>query len=371
MTATASAQDVLRDLADLWKTEEGVQGAGPGLQRLYTVNLVAFAKDPDGGLFAERVMRELTATHPGRYVLVCPATDPEAPPLQHFVVGHCIFSPHRDRRLCGDIVKLVAREEVLERLYGFTLALLVPDIPVELWWPGDVPLRSPFFRHVAENADRVWVDSSRFGNPERSLSRLAREWSRLFPGTILGDLNWIRFARWRALIAELFDGDWVPYLSRIRRVTVEYGEGSQPTRGILLASWLASRLGWTYPGAPFEKFPDRIAFRAPGGEVEFLARPVPVKDRSRDRIFAVALETGGDPPGLFTVVRQEDPECVSAWSQVGGKTAFSRTVRFEHLQSLRLLSEALRHSGCDRAYKGAMGVLRDLLAEPPPLPREH
>ena len=40
---TVSAQMIEKDLADLWKSESGDKTKNPGLQRVYTTNLVAYA----------------------------------------------------------------------------------------------------------------------------------------------------------------------------------------------------------------------------------------------------------------------------------------------------------------------------------------
>ena len=118
----------------------------------------------------------------------------------------------------------MAQREVIENLYGFTFSLLMPDLPVEFWWPGNLPYENVFFDKMAEQASRVWVDSSKFKEPVQSLARLSAFWDSRYPHTLLGDLNWIRIQRWRALIAEMFDGEWAKYLKDVKKVSIAYGE---------------------------------------------------------------------------------------------------------------------------------------------------
>jgi glucose-6-phosphate dehydrogenase assembly protein OpcA len=361
---TVSAQQIEKDLTDLWSEGPDDKTKGLGLQRVYTTNLVGYASGHEEGYRVEQIMNDLAEKHPGRYILIRPAADPTEPPLRHYVMGHCFFGAGKEKRVCCDIIKLVAQKEVIENLYGFTFSLLLPDLPLEFWWPGDLPHENPFFERVAGQANRVWVDSSKFKDPVASLSRLAAFWESRFPNTLLMDLNWIRIQRWRALIAELFDGEWSGYLKDVNKVSVAYGQGSSPTRGFFLACWLASRLGWRYEGQRIEAFPPQLDFVGPKGKVEVILQPVPVQDAKRDRIFAVGLTTGGDPAGIFTAVRDQDPHCVIARSEIGGKTALVRTVTFDHLHSNELLATGLKHLRPDTSWDKALKMAGTILAKP-------
>ena len=361
---TVSAQSIEKDLAELWKSGSDDKGKKLGLQRVYTTNLVAYASDHDEGYRVEQILNDLAEKHPGRYILVRPAADTSEPPLRSFISGHCLFGAGREKRICCDLIKLVAQPEIIENLYGFAFSLLMPDLPVEFWWPGDLPYENAFFEKMAQESNRVWVDSSKFKKPVQSLARLASFWHSRYPRTFLGDLNWIRIQRWRSLIAELFDGEWAKALKEIRQVTIEYGQGTQPTRSFYLACWLAAQLGWRYIGPRLSEFSDKLAFEAPAGKVEVLLKPVPVPDVKRDRIFAVGIATGGTKEGLFTVVRDQDPFCVIARSEVEHQVAFSRTVSFDHLHSNELLTLGLKHLEEDPFWKKTLLMAGSVLVKP-------
>ncbi|HEY5037869.1 MAG TPA: glucose-6-phosphate dehydrogenase assembly protein OpcA [bacterium] len=366
---TLSSQTIEKDLAGLWKTEEDKKSKRSGLQRIYTTNVVAYASNHEEGFRVERILNDLEGKHPGRYILIRPAADTTEAPLRYYVSGQCLFWDEPEKRVCCDMIKLVAQKEVIENLYGFTFSLLVPDLPVEFWWPGNLPYDNPFFDKMAQQANRVWVDSSKFKNPIASLARLATFWDSRYPHTNLGDMNWIRIQRWRALIAELFDGDWSHFLKDIKQVTIEYGEGNQPTRSFFLACWLATQLGWKYKGPRLSAFPKEFEFEGPKGKIQVLFKEVPVANQ-QDRIFAVGLLTGGDQPGFFTVVRDEDPHCVIARSEINHKEAFSRAVSFEHFHSNDILTEGLKHLEADLIWKKTLAMVGNLLEKPDLIPRE-
>ena len=297
-----SSQAIEHDLTELWKETKPAREGEPGLQRVYTTNMVAYAEDHETGFRVEKALMDLTQFHPGRYILFRPAMDGTEAPLRYYVSGYCPFwTQQREHRVCCDIIKLVAQKDTIENLYGFTFSLLVPDLPVELWWPGDLPMKNKFFANMAEESNRVWIDSSKFKHPEESLARLASVWPKRFPNTVLGDMNWIRIQRWRALIAELFDGAWSRHLSQIKQVTIEYGEGSHPLRGFMLALWMADKLNWKYEGPPVRAVAtEKLQFESRSGPVEVILKAVPVQDAKRDRIFAIGILTGGGIPLVFS-----------------------------------------------------------------------
>lgn len=355
-------QHIEEELHQLWKPEEREKTSDIfWFQRNYTTNLVVYAPTQEFCREVDAVLQELTPNHPGRYIILCPAAGPLPEPLRHQVSGHCHYDPFHNKRFCCDIINLEAGPEILEHLYGLTLSLLVADLPVEVLWSGELPLQSPLFKNIVEESDRVWMDSAKFGQPHKALALLALTWKEHFPDIVLADLNWIRFLRWRNLISELFDGKWASYLDLIREVTIEYGEGRQPTRSFLLVCWLASRLGWNYEGRPLDNFPEHIDFAGHGGKVAVTIRAVPAMDQVRDRLYGVKIRTANGHQGNFSVVRDKDPHCVLARSEIDGELAFSRMLYFEHLEPVRLLVEGLQHWGRDTSWEDTLAKLGTII----------
>ncbi len=362
-----NSQQIEKELAELWTTLPGDQEKELGLQRVYTTNLVAYAEDPADGFRVERTLHHLAEIHPGRYLLIRPGEKEEEeahPSVRHFISGHCFLFQGREKKVCCELVQLVAAPETMDHLYGLAFSLLLPDLPVEFWWPGELSLRHPFFNQMAGEVTRVWVDSSRFKEVLVNLMALAETWKARFPRTELGDLNWVRLSRWRALIAELFDGEWSPYLAKIKEVTVKYGDQAHPIRPFYLSCWLAAQLGWVSTGSRFKTIPDRFQFKGPQGEISVKLEPVPLQDELKDRIYSVGLSTQGEKPGRFIVDRGQDPFTVVARSEVENRTAFSRTVPFEHLHTYELLAEGLRHQERDLAFEKMLKIAGSLLDKP-------
>src|ERR1700744_4796894 len=130
-------------------------------------------------------------------------------------------------------------ETVLLRMYGplgqhadsVIAPLLVPDVPVVTWWPGEppvVPSESP----LGTLAQRRVTDVASDDESQHLLATLARGYK---PGDT--DFAWPRLTSWRTLLAATFDVPHPP----VRRAEV-LAEAGNPS-GDILAAWLSVRLG--------------------------------------------------------------------------------------------------------------------------------
>jgi len=125
-------------------------------------------------------------------------------------------------------------------LAAVVLPLLLPELPVFTWWTGTPPFSDEVFAELTEVSNRLIVDSAAFTDPPADLARLARAAVAITPA--VSDCVWGRLTPWRELLAAPFGG---PPLrgahDHIRSLEVDAVE---PTAGLELVGWFASRLGW-------------------------------------------------------------------------------------------------------------------------------
>ena len=134
-----------------------------------------------------------------------------------------------------------------ERVASVVIPLLVPDLPVFLWWTGTPPSDARRLDDLVELADRFIVDSADFARADVTLPQIAR-----LEGLHVGitDLNWARLTHWRELIAQFFDVPaWRPFLDGVVGLRAGFavdmdGRDIHPSQALLLLGWLASCLGW-------------------------------------------------------------------------------------------------------------------------------
>src|SRR5207237_3214155 len=106
------------------------------------------------------------------------------------------------------------------------------------------------FRQLADSLNRLIVDSATFENPEGTMAKMSARLRNDWPKLACTDMNWARLTRWRELVAQFFDGAALrPYLDRIGLVTIDFALSKQGgpvnrAQALMMAGWLASRLGW-------------------------------------------------------------------------------------------------------------------------------
>ena len=209
--------DVERSLAQL----RGLDAQGS--VRATTLNLVVHCGKEDGADATERVLEEIGGSRPLRAIVITPT---QGPPRAR-VSSTCWAGPAHE--VCTERIAIRGARAALP---SAVISLLVADLPVFVWWRGELPPEGDaVLGEMIEMATRVVVDSD-----ETGLESVARV-ERLTSG--LADLGWARTAAWREAIAALFDG-------RKQRAALDHLIGidvkGPPSQAALLAGWLRSRL---------------------------------------------------------------------------------------------------------------------------------
>ena len=251
-----SVAEIETELARIWASQDlttQVEGE-PGRRvpaRTSVMNLVVVARRPEIAERCAATIHALTGRHPSRTIVIQPA-DPDGPSwLDARIEAHCILPRADAPETCGETIHLTCGGESGQHLAAIATPLIIHDLPVTVWWPGEPPLTSPATLDLLRGADRLIVDSSTWSGD--GLARL-QDLAGLLGTTRLAisDFALVRQSRWREAIASIFDDpDFLPYLRSLRRIAVTYGthdEAGAPAGTILVkpiyhVGWLASRLG--------------------------------------------------------------------------------------------------------------------------------
>jgi glucose-6-phosphate dehydrogenase assembly protein OpcA len=188
---------------------------------------------------------KLAGRYPARAVVFIADTEDE-PNVDVGLSAFCHVRGGGGAQVCAEQITIHAEGPPAAHLESFAGPLLIPDLPVFLWYPGAFSPRSPEFAAMAELADRVILDSA--GGPTEDHETCLREIAGLVedPATpAIGDLQWVGLSPWRSLLADTFGApERAGELEKIERVEVLYAPGGE-NRALLLVGWLASTLGWT------------------------------------------------------------------------------------------------------------------------------
>lgn len=316
--AGVSVADVLASLERLRR--QGTRTA----TRTSVVNLVVVTADPQSAARAESAMRRLGPRHPGRTVVVLSDPDAESRLDADVALFEAIADGHG---VWWEEAHLEVGGPASRHLDSVVAPLLVPHLPLAVWYPGPLP---PPGDPLAALADAVIVDV-RFAEPlgapggpssQAALAALVELGRR----HRVVDLSWKRTTPWRELLAALFDPPELrDYLSGIRRARI----AAQPGPRRLLAGWLVSRA------------------HLPISSLELV-----------DSLHAsIEIDAAGpEGPGRFVVERHGGERLVMAEAEVGGRPVLRLQETLPAHGLTWSLARALSRLDRDRGYEHALAA---------------
>ncbi len=239
--------------------------------------------------------------------------------------------------------------------------LLIHDLPVVLWWPDDVPFGRPDFTELADEVDRLFVDSGHFRGD--GLSRLVSMSDAVYGGLVVHDVSWMRLMLWRELLASCFDHPLLVrelrYLRSIRVDVARPGGDVRLSRAVLFAGWLMSRLRLQVEEPLHETADGTWAATVRTGKrrIAVEIRPVEVEysgaARATGSIVRAELEARrAEANTHVNVTRQADHLLATAsWN---GASVVRRARAHESFEESPYLAESLDRTGHDRLFAQAL-----------------
>lgn len=250
--------DIERQLGLLWENSDA------GKVRASLVNLVIYS-EASGAIAANTpLLSEIAADHAFRALLVQGNPRAEKSGVQAWITAHCHLREAGKKEICSEQITFELDGPAAGRLPSIVFSHLDTDLPLYLWWQGDLH-RVPdpqLWRWV----DRLIVDSSSWTDPAAQFPVLREVQSAARPRSAICDLNWTRLFHLRYAVAQIFDlPSALERVDRIDRVEIAHGPGSRLT-ALQLLGWMASRLGWRLEHG------DRgtVFLRRDGGKISFL-----------------------------------------------------------------------------------------------------
>jgi glucose-6-phosphate dehydrogenase assembly protein OpcA len=333
-----------RELARLRMNEDGSLGARASVLNLIVVTSEEYAPE------VARVVCELSGKYPSRAILM--VSDPEEVEA-NLEIGLSAFCSVRRgmpggsrNQVCAEQITMHVEGPPAEHLESLAGPVLIPDLPVFLWYPeGGLP-GSPGCDGMAALADRLILDSGAPGDCEASLQGMAVLLEQVGVPAI-GDLQWAALSPWRSLLADLFaPPEQAGEQAKIRRVEILHDRTGE-CQALLLVGWLSGALGWRPKSANGTAEGRTFRFDGPSGEVTVeLYRDDPEISLRRVRLYSEELS--------FQVSR--DGQHADARSTVmrGEELLGERTVHLGFSGVADLLGEELRFLGRDETHESAL-----------------
>jgi len=300
-----SVDQVEREVARLWEEEAKRSGTA----RVELLTLVALVSEPRLLERAQAVVTEVVKRLPSRTIVAVWKEGSEP----SITANAALHRASPEGPPCGDAITLEAIGEAREWLPGNADRLALSDMPVCIWWVGDLPDHDDLFDRMVVNADVVIVNSQEMDL--RDLEKLSRLCARSHGRYALADLAWARLRWVQDLVARFFDDEQArACLAGLQRIEIAFSprEGEKDaasTRSCLLLGWLAHvlmlpidspqwRRGDTWAEVQLGKVLTRFEQRPQLG-----VRP--------GGLVRVSLECSN---GRFEIQRTEDPQAYR-WSR--------------------------------------------------------
>jgi glucose-6-phosphate dehydrogenase assembly protein OpcA len=182
----------------------------------------------------------ISAHMPRRLITLAPTLD-GGRPLETMVAAYCPLPEEGGTgAACGDAVVLRGGMGAIQQNLHLIQPLVGEDLPCWVWWNSSLDEPLDMLEALAPLPRRLVIDTS-LGSPRRCLDVLV---ARIEAGQAVNDLNWLRLRSWRESLAMVFDPpSRRDALAHVIQLDIDV-EGDNPVKGVLLAAWIADRLGW-------------------------------------------------------------------------------------------------------------------------------
>ncbi|HET8774124.1 MAG TPA: glucose-6-phosphate dehydrogenase assembly protein OpcA [Thermoanaerobaculia bacterium] len=235
------AAAIEKQLAELWRSQKSDDDKA--LTKAALWNVVAHTWTGEEHARATEILARASASVPQRTIVI--QADPQGEThMRSWISANCHLIAG-GKQVCSEEVSIVAAGDQVEHVSPLVNALLLPDMPVGVWWVGELPRdHHQYAETLLEPADRLIFDSAQFqGREDLELVARIAESSTTAPA----DLNWARIEEWRAATAALFDpAPMRERLQSIRSIRVTSGGGTTfgaTSEALLFVSWMSAQTG--------------------------------------------------------------------------------------------------------------------------------
>jgi glucose-6-phosphate dehydrogenase assembly protein OpcA len=377
---TLDVEVVERQLFELWKQTAGDRKASDeaAVMRARVANLLVFVTSAEALEHAHQMLSELTAVHPSRVLMMLGALADEDRDIEMTVESFCQTDKRSGaKRLTCEEVTLQARGKFVAELPSAALPLLVPDLSTFLWWRNAPQAANKVFETLLRATDRLVIDSAEFEDPERDLLQTNELYSQeQFDHVGVSDLNWARLTLWRGLLADFYDvHSYQTWLEKIDSAQIDYvaperGQTSVAPQALLIAGWLASRLGWQLvEEQQIERREETTSFNFTGKNSQPLNVKLNRVERARrkpGRLVQVKLESseaeGRKGRASFVVARSANNLHVLSEARLGPSIHRGRVLPVRNRSAAHLLSREMEILCNDQIYQEAIAFAAELIA---------
>ncbi|HKZ79537.1 MAG TPA: glucose-6-phosphate dehydrogenase assembly protein OpcA [Pyrinomonadaceae bacterium] len=352
-------QRIEKQLTSMWSEAGTAESSHSGVTRACTLNLIVYTTPEDDASELDELLNRVNEQHPGRTLILIVDRDAKEAKLDGYVSTRCRLLGGTGKQICGEQVTIEASGPTVETVASAVTPLLVPDVPVYLWWKDIPHYQDKLFDRLADTADRIVIDSSAFDHPHEDLRRLAKMIEDPHRELSVSDLNWGRLTSWRTLLASFWDvPDYRPLLDSIDTVEIEYvppqsALGEIAPKALLLAGWLSSRLNWVVVDKRASKNERSAEFNLKCGESSVLLAFRRGQTANTGMLSSVRLSTKYGAASFYVGLHSGGTK-LQTEAKLGAEHLVGRLLTYERRSEADRLSRELAFPGRDLVYEEAL-----------------
>lgn len=349
------------ELAGIWRAAIGgcvPQTSAPATRAILS-NLLIYAATHAEANEAKGAATAAMGDHPARTII----TDAEdiAPERQADVAMLCNIT-EQGRRLCGEEIQLHPHKTTAAAV-SMILPLLVPELPIYLWTPGDLVWKQDIAQHLVHIADHWIFDSRKFSDRLQCFRSIIDLGLQTRPQVVIHDLAWVSLSQWRESIARHFDP--LPARAYLRGVTgveiIYSGNTDEPPNmeSLLLACWLICRLGWRLSGMNSPNGHHAIRVTVDNNELAIQLTP---SQETKPAIEEVHIEAELDGKhAIFQSKHSKDINEVIMQADAPDLPQARHTIRMPDAKLSDMLLQVLNTPGADKIYEQAITLIAPMI----------
>lgn len=389
---TLDVEVVERQLSELWRQTSGSvrEDDDFAVLRSRVANLIVYVEQEFSVTDVNGIIAELTAMHPSRVLLLLGEKEKPDRDIRLLAETFCQTEKRSGaKRLCCEEITLQASGSFVSELSSAALPLLVPDLTTFLWWRSSLGAEkeSPnrVFEALLRASDRLVIDSAEFVNPSSDLQALTKLFNdEDYAHVGISDLNWARLTSWRALLAGFYDVPaYQELLAGVDTVRIDYLAPSSPSlsgdatasraavapQAMLIAGWLASRLGWTLTDErKASSNNETLVYNFSTAREGTAKRPITLELKRVEhekgkpgRLVRVELQSSSSKADSFTVTRSLDNLHLITEAHVMKDVHRGRVMPVRNRSAAQLLGREMEILCNDQIYQDALMTAAELI----------
>ncbi len=356
----ADASAIEQELRSLWKSAPQDEANAPMI-RACAGNIITLAAGRIAAGHLLNLLPGVAQQHPLRSLVAYWGKAEDLPeisgdiPLGAWISAQCSIPVAGGPQVCSEVITLAAAEGIEDTVTNLLASILIPDLPVYIYLPCFTPALAGVAARLANWANLLILDSRNSGYGPVGKAGIAQLLASPPAGVPVRDLQWARLTAWRDLVSQFFDAPdrrSLPYqISRVEIAADRPAAAAISSAALLLAGWLAGRLGWVARSAGRDNGRLLMRFDSDNGEVltSFLAVPEHAGNPSLESI-ALHTRTGR----TFTVKLDRPSSCLASAAGDDSATEVLHAIPDEELNEANLLVKELSIAGEDPGFHEAL-----------------